>query len=113
MFLYAVLLGASCLIVFKQRSPLLKLIGLGVASTVLLQAIINMGVVTALLPTKGIALPLLSSGGTGWILTAASLGVLVAMDKLVAPADEAVSAAAASGGALVAIPVREGGLATG
>jgi len=112
-FLYAVLLGAACLIVFKQRSPLLKLIGLGVASTVLLQAIINMGVVTALLPTKGIALPLLSSGGTGWILTAASLGVLVAMDKLVAPADETVSAAAASGGALVAIPVREGGLATG
>ena len=37
-----------------------------------------MFVVTGLGPTKGIALPLLSSGGTGWILTAASLGLLIA-----------------------------------
>ena len=79
----------------------------GVIITVALQAIINIGVVTAMLPTKGIALPLLSSGGTGWILTAASLGLLVAMDKLVAPVAVQLDAAEHSGGALVAIPVRE------
>ncbi|MEC9373071.1 MAG: FtsW/RodA/SpoVE family cell cycle protein, partial [Planctomycetota bacterium] len=46
-----------------------------------LQTVFNLFVVTGLGPTKGIALPLLSSGGTGWILTAASLGVLVGMDR--------------------------------
>jgi len=37
--------------------------------------------VTGLAPTKGIALPLMSSGGTGWILTAGCLGLLAAMDR--------------------------------
>jgi hypothetical protein len=45
------------------------------------QAIINLVVVTGLGPTKGIALPLLSSGGTGWVLTAASLGLVIAIDR--------------------------------
>jgi cell division protein FtsW (lipid II flippase) len=36
-----------------------------------------MAVVTGLGPTKGIALPLVSAGGTGWVLTAFCLGMLV------------------------------------
>ena len=37
--------------------------------------------VTGLAPTKGIALPLVSQGGTGWVLTAFSLGLLISMDR--------------------------------
>ncbi len=59
----------------------LKLVAVGVVATVALQALINMAVVTGLGPTKGIALPLLSSGGTGWILTAGMLGLLAAIDR--------------------------------
>lgn len=80
--LYAALLAAGVAIIRRQQAPTLKLLALGVLSTVGLQAIINLAVVTGLGPTKGIALPLLSSGGTGWILTAASLGLLVAIDRL-------------------------------
>ncbi|MBA4028144.1 MAG: stage V sporulation protein E [Planctomyces sp.] len=76
--LYLAMLAAGSLIVRSQPSRALGLLGLGVMATVAFQALINMGVVTGLLPTKGIALPLLSSGGTGWILTAAMLGVLIA-----------------------------------
>lgn len=79
--LYMVILYAGLLIVRRAASPVLKLLALGIWATLGLQAIINLGVVTAVLPTKGIALPLLSSGGTGWILTAASLGVLIAIDR--------------------------------
>ncbi len=32
-------------------------------------------------PTKGIALPLISAGGTGWIVTAGMLGLLAALDN--------------------------------
>ncbi len=83
--LYVLLLVSGWKIVSRQTQPLLKLVGLGILSTVGLQALINLLVVTGLAPTKGIALPLLSSGGTGWILTAASLGILVAMDRVRTP----------------------------
>ncbi len=51
---------------------------------------------TGLGPTKGIALPLLSSGGTGWILTAFSLGLLISLDRFTQPSwsDERELAAA-------------------
>jgi cell division protein FtsW (lipid II flippase) len=38
--------------------------------------------VTGLAPTKGIALPLISRGGTGWILTAFSLGMLASIARV-------------------------------
>lgn len=79
--LFLTLLFASLAVASRERSPLLRLFTLGVIATVCLQAIINLAVVTGLAPTKGIALPLLSSGGTGWILTAFSLGLLIAIDR--------------------------------
>ena len=54
---------------------------LGIITTVGLQAAMNMLVVTALVPTKGIALPLLSNGGTGWLLTALCIGLIDAIDR--------------------------------
>jgi cell division protein FtsW (lipid II flippase) len=59
----------------------LRLFSLGVLATVGLQAVINLFVVTAMAPTKGIALPLISYGGTGWILTAFCLGLVVAVGR--------------------------------
>ncbi len=79
--LYCGLLWAGLGIIRRQSSSFLKLIGIGVLATTGFQAVMNLMVVTGLAPTKGIALPLLSSGGTGWILTAGSLGLLVAMDR--------------------------------
>jgi len=83
--LVLVLIGAliwnAVAIARSERWPVLRLFALGVVATVGFQAVINLFVVTGLGPTKGIALPLLSSGGTGWLLTAASLGLLIAMDR--------------------------------
>lgn len=79
--LYVALLWAGLAIVRRESSVMLKLLGIGVLATVGFQAVINLAVVTGLGPTKGIALPLVSSGGTGWILTAASLGLIIAMDR--------------------------------
>ena len=45
--------------------------------TIGLQAAINIGVVTSVLPTKGIPLPFLSAGGTSLLLTAAASGLLI------------------------------------
>jgi cell division protein FtsW len=79
--LFAALLWSAYTIVAREHNRLLKLYALGVVSTVGLQALINLAVVTAVGPTKGIALPLVSSGGTGWTLTAFSLGLLIAIGR--------------------------------
>lgn len=67
------------------ETPLLsnysQLLGFAIVLTVGLQALINVCVVTGLAPTKGIALPLMSHGGTGWVLTCLSLGMLVSMER--------------------------------
>ena len=65
----------------SRLSPYCQIVGLGVLATIGFQALINMLVVTGLAPTKGIALPLVSRGGTGWMLTCFSLGLLMAMDR--------------------------------
>lgn len=79
--LYLVIVWAGLGIVRGCGDLAGRLLGLGVILTLGFQAIINLGVVTVLLPTKGIALPLMSAGGTGWILTAGALGTLVSLDR--------------------------------
>ncbi len=65
-----------------------RLVALGVLLTVGLQAVINLAVVTVVVPTKGIALPLISAGGTGWIFTAFALGLVASLDNAKAMQDE-------------------------
>jgi cell division protein FtsW len=58
-----------------------QLFGLGILLTIGLQTLINIAVVTGIAPTKGIALPLLSSGGSGWVLTGFSIGLLLSIER--------------------------------
>jgi cell division protein FtsW len=44
------------------------------------QALINMGVNTGLLPTKGLTLPLMSFGGSGLIVNCVAIAVLIRID---------------------------------
>ena len=62
-------------------------------------------------PTKGIALPLVSSGGTGWCLTAFSIGLLAAIDRENARGEREAAdrdAATAEPAAPAALPVGAG-----
>lgn len=53
------------------------LVVVGIMTTLGLQAIINIGVVTSCMPTKGLALPFISYGGSSLIMTLAACGLLV------------------------------------
>lgn len=79
--LYAMLLGGIGLVAWRERHTVLQLFCIGVAAVIGLQAAINIAVVTGLMPTKGIALPLISMGGTGWILTCGCLGLVMAIAR--------------------------------
>lgn len=83
---FLVIIWTGLAIIRRCDHPFSRLVGLGVVLTVGLQALINLAVVTVLVPSKGIALPLISKGGTGWIVTAFMLGLLASLDYAADPA---------------------------
>jgi cell division protein FtsW len=52
-------------------------LALGITTMVVVQAFVNMSVVLGLMPTKGIPLPLVSSGGSSLLVNLAAMGVLL------------------------------------
>jgi cell division protein FtsW (lipid II flippase) len=75
--LFIVLIGLGILIVIRCRDRFGRLLAGGIVLAIAVQAALNIGVVTVVLPTKGIPLPFVSAGGTSMLLSAAAVGVLL------------------------------------
>jgi cell division protein FtsW len=60
-----------------------------------LQALVSIGVNLGVLPTKGLTLPLISSGGSSVMMTCAAIGLLVRVSYEVTRADNAMMQALA------------------
>ena len=75
LFILFVCLGL--VVVFRCKDRFGRLLAAAIVLTIGTQAAINIGVVTVVLPTKGIPLPFVSSGGTSMLLSAAAVGVLL------------------------------------
>jgi cell division protein FtsW len=54
-----------------------RYLALGITTMLVVQAFMNISVVLGMMPTKGIPLPLISSGGSSLVSTLASLGILM------------------------------------
>ena len=68
---------------FRLQDSFARLAAFGITTAILLQAFFNISVVLALVPTKGIPLPLISSGGTSLFCTLASIGILLNITRKV------------------------------
>ena len=68
-------------IVRRHTDPFVQIATAAVATWILAQALVNIGVVIGLLPVIGVPLPLVSAGGSAMISTLIAIGVLLAFAR--------------------------------
>ncbi len=76
-FLYLTLFGLGLTIAFRARDDFGRLIAFGITLMISIQALINFAVVTGCVPTKGLALPFISYGGSSLLISGVMIGILV------------------------------------
>lgn len=67
----------------KRPNTFGGLLAFGIAFCIVLQALINMGIVVGLLPVTGETLPFISKGGTSIVITGLAMGIVINISKVV------------------------------
>lgn len=81
LILFGVVASRGFRIALRHPEPFGRLLAFGVTLLLVLQALVNTGVVLGCLPTKGLVLPFLSCGGSAMIAVLAETGVLLALAR--------------------------------
>ncbi len=79
--LFIAFLQRGLLISAKCEDTFGKLLAAGITVSITLQAFINMGVASSMLPATGVPLPFVSYGGTSLFITMCMIGVLLNISK--------------------------------
>jgi rod shape determining protein RodA len=74
--LFAALIWRVLAIGWRSRDPFGLMVGAGIASMILFQLTVNVGMVLGIMPITGIPLPFITHGGSSLISLAVGLGVL-------------------------------------
>jgi len=85
--LYFILLFRSIKIVGKSPGTFATLLAMGCCFSLVFQALINMAVAVNLIPVTGLALPLVSMGGTSILFTSIAIGIILSVSKSVEEGD--------------------------
>jgi cell division protein FtsW len=78
-FLFVVVVVCGMMIALHAKDRFGLLLGSGVVSLIGLQAAVNMGVTTSLLPNKGLSLPFISYGGSNLVECLFGVGLLLSI----------------------------------
>ncbi len=75
--LYLLLFAYGYAIAFRSANQYGRLVALGIVTSVFLSVFINVAMVMGLIPAKGMALPMVSYGGTSMVVTMIGFGMLI------------------------------------
>lgn len=81
LILFTILAIRGYLIAIQAKDKFGSLIAIGITTLIILQAILNIAVVTNSIPNTGISLPFLSYGGTSLIILLAGIGLLLSISR--------------------------------
>jgi len=91
-FLYGLLAFAGLRIARRVPDLFSRLAVTGITAWIVMQAVVNIGVVIGVLPITGVPLPLLSAGLSSLLVTLIALGMLMSFARLEPGAQEALAA---------------------
>lgn len=95
LFLYLALLYRGTRMVSKSERTYGGLLAAGLSFTLVLQAMVNMGVAVGLGPITGLTLPLVSMGGTSQLFTGVAIGIILSVSR--GEIEEVASSSSSSG----------------
>ena len=78
---YVLIAVAGCGIALQARDIFSRCLALGLTCVIVVPAMVNIGVTTALLPNDGLPLPFVSYGGTSLVFSLAAVGMLVGIHR--------------------------------
>ena len=81
LLLYLILLSRGMKAVTNSERAFGGLLSAGLSFAIVLQAMVNMGVVVGLGPITGLPLPLISMGGTSLLFTGLSIGIIISVSR--------------------------------
>jgi cell division protein FtsW len=83
LFLYFLIAWRGLKIAARVDDVFASMLAVGVTGMIVIQAVINMGVVTSLMPVTGITLPLISYGGSSLLINLVGLSLLLNISRYV------------------------------
>jgi cell division protein FtsW len=78
---FALLATAGLRLAYRHVDPYAANLALAITAMIILQAGVNMAVTVGLLPTKGLALPFLSYGGSALLVNLMEIGILLSVAR--------------------------------
>lgn len=81
LLLFTMMTLAGIVMALRTSDTFGRLLATGLVCTIFWPAVLNMAVVTSLLPNTGLPLPLISYGGTNLVFTIASIGILTSVQR--------------------------------
>ena len=77
--IYAVILGRGLVITWRAQSSFARILGGALVATFFFGLVVNLGMVSGLLPVVGVPLPMVSYGGTAMVSMMIAFGMLMAI----------------------------------
>ncbi|MBN2879682.1 MAG: cell division protein FtsW [Clostridia bacterium] len=81
LIVFIVLIVRCFVIALNSRDLFATILAVGIASTIAIQTVLNVGVATCSIPPTGVPLPFISSGNTSLVIFMAEMGILLNISR--------------------------------